>query len=164
MTDLGILELPGQFLMRDEKARNPEVQIARLASQFIRDNRGILKDYGVSVETKYDGQNVSLSFTSTNCIGALPLLSPTSGRTDYGLIIKPRFDWSGLGPMLSIMGWKIVPTPLRLPMVPGTERKIPPWVLSSITLHRIQLMLENVNRTFGFTEADLSAPKGVSFT
>jgi hypothetical protein len=160
MTDLGLLEIPAHFLMRDEKARNPESQVARLATQFIRDNRGILKDYGVGIETKYDGQRVSLSFTSTNCIGALPLLSPTSGRTDYGLIIKPRFDWSGLGPMLSLMGWKIVPTPLRLPLVPGTERKIPPWVLSSITLHRIQLMLDQINRNFSFTEADLVAPKG----
>lgn len=160
MTDLGILELPAQFLLRDEKARNPEAQIARLATQFIRDNRGISKDYGVTIETKYDGQSVNLSFTSTNCIGALPLLSPTSGRPDYGLVIKPRFDWSGLGPMLSLMGWKIVPTPLRLPLVPGTERKIPPWVLSSMTLHRIQLMLDNINRNFGFTEADLTAPKG----
>lgn len=160
MTDLGLCEIPAQFLLKDGRTRNPESQIARLATQFIHDNRGILHDFGVSVEIRYDGQKISLLFSSTNCIGAAPLLSPTSGRVDYGLIIKPRFDWSGLGPMLSSMGWKIVPTPLRLPLVPGTERKIPPWVLSSITLYRIQLMLDQLNRNFSFIEADLSAPKG----
>ncbi len=160
MTDLSVLNVPAYFLMRDDKARNPETQIARLSTQFIRDNRGLLNNYGVSVESKFDGQTVSLSFTSTNFIGALPLLSPTSGKPDYGLIIKPRFEWAGLGPMLSIMGWKIVPTPLRLPLIPGTERKVPPWVLSSISLRRIQLMLDQINRTFNFSEADLIAPKG----
>lgn len=160
MTDLGSCEMPGQFLMNNERTRNPESQIARLANQFISDNRGILNDFGVSVETKYNGEKVSLFFSSSNCIGAAPLLSPTSGKIDYGLIIKPRFEWAGLGPMLSSMGWKIVPTPLKLPLVPGTERKIPPWVLSSITLHRIQLMLDQLNRNFRFIEADLAAPKG----
>lgn len=160
MTDLGLCEMPAQFLMNDKKALNPVSQTARLATQFSIDNRGILKDFGVTIETKYDGQKVSLIFSSTNCIGAVPLLSPTSGRIDYGLIIKPRFDWSGLGPMLSSMGWKIVPTPLRLPLIPGTEWKIPAWVLSSITLHRIQLMLDQLNRNYSYIETDLCAPKG----
>lgn len=160
MTDLGLCEMPAQFLMNDKKALNPVSQSAWLATQFSIDNRGILKDFGVTVETKYDGQKVSLLFSSSNCIGAVPLLSPTSGRIDYGLIIKPRFDWSGMGPMLSSMGWKIVPTPLRLPLIPGTERKIPSWVLSSITLHRIQIMLDQLNRNFSFIEKDLSSPKG----
>ncbi len=160
MPDLSVLSFPAHFLLGDERPRNVESQAARLASQFIVDNRGILNDFGVSVDTKYDGRDVTLDFKSTNYIGALPLLSPTSGKPDYGLVIKPRFDWSGLGPMLSFMGWKIVPTPLKLPLVPGTERRIPPWVLSSITLHRIQLLLEQLNRSFTFTEADISAPKG----
>ena len=160
MTDLGLCEVPAQFLMKDDKSPKPESQTARLAAQFITDNRGILNDFGVTIETKYDGQRVSLLFSSSNYIGAAPLRSPTSGRVDYGLIIKPRFDWSGLGPMLSSMGWKIVPTALRLPLVPGTERKIPPWVLASITLHRIQLLLDQLNRNFNFVETNLAAPKG----
>ncbi|HOF19761.1 MAG TPA: hypothetical protein PLO24_00765 [Bacteroidales bacterium] len=160
MTDLSLSEIPAEFLIKDINTRNPESQIARLATQFINENRGLLNDIGVSVESKYDGQKVFLRFSSSNCIGAAPLLSPTSGRVDYGLIIRPRFDWIGLGPMLSSMGWKIVPTPLRLPLVPGTERKIPPWVLASITLRRIELMLDQLNRNFSFIETDVAAPKG----
>ncbi len=160
MTDLSVSEIPASFLMKDNRSRDPESQTARLASQFINDNRGILNSFGVNVESKFDGDRVSLQFNTSNFIGAAPLLSPTSGRVDYGLIIKPRFDWVGLGPMLSSMGWKIVPSPLKLPLVPGTERKIPPWVLASITLHRIELMLDQLNRNFSFIETDLPAPKG----
>jgi hypothetical protein len=160
MTDLDQLDIPADFLLKSGNSRNPGSQIARLSNQFINGNRGLLADYGITIESKFDGSSVYLSFKTNNCIGALPLLSPTSGKPDYGLIIKPRFDWSGLGPMLSLMGWKIVPTPLKLPLIPGTERKIPSWVLASITLHRIKSILDNLNRTFNYTEIDLQAPKG----
>lgn len=160
MYDLGTLNLPAEFLLNKIKPKFPEAQTARLATQFISYNRGILRDYGVTVDSKYDGQYVSLLFKSTNYIGAVPLLSPSSGRVDYGLVIKPRFEWSGLGPMLSMMGWKVVPTPIKLPLIPGTERKVPQWVLASITLNRIKLLLDNIHRDFDFSEADLLAPKG----
>ena len=160
MTDLSRLDFPANFLLRGDGGRNPEFQIARLCEQFIRDNRGIMHDFGVSVDSKFDGQNIYLSFHTKTSIGALPLLSPTSGKPDYGLIIKPRFEWSGLGPMLSFMGWKVVPMPLKLPLIPGTERKVPPWVLASIILQRIQALLNQLNRTFQFSESDLMAPRG----
>ncbi|MCI0616767.1 hypothetical protein L0244_27625, partial [bacterium] len=79
-------------------------------------------------------------------IGALPLLSPTSGKPDYGLIIKPRFDWSGIGPMLAVMGWRVIPSPLKLPLLPRSERKIPPWVLSTMILIRLKALLDRLER------------------
>ena len=160
MTDMSVNNIPAHFLITEDTSRRPEGQIAKLSSQFISDNRGLLHDFGVAVDSRYDGQNVYLSFKTLNRIGALPLLSPTSGKPDYGLVIKPRFDWSGLGPMLSVMGWKVIPTPLKLPLIPGTERKVPSWVLSSIILNRIQALLEQLNRTFKYIESDLKAPKG----
>lgn len=160
MTDLSVLEIPASFLIKNDGIQNRESQVARMCDQFIRDNRGLLKDFGVSTHQKYDGQNVFLSFNSTTRIGAHPLLSPTSGKPDYGLIIKPRFEWAGLGPMLSTMGWKVVPSPLRLPLIPGTERKVPTWVISSILLNRIRILLDQLIRSFEFKETDLVAPKG----
>ncbi|MGI6307210.1 MAG: AAA family ATPase [Dethiobacteria bacterium] len=71
-------------------------------------------------------------------VGALP----TSGRPDYGLVIKPRFGWQGIGLMLGSMGWKVIPIPLRLPLLPRPDRKIPPWVLSTTILLRLQKLLE----------------------
>ncbi len=140
--------------------RDPNPHAARLGKQFIRQNRGILDDFEVEASTSYDGQSVSIWLKSGTYIGALPLLSPTTGRPDYGLVIKPRFHWSGLGQMLVMMGWKILPNPLKLPPIPGTERKIPTWVLSSIVLFRINKLLTRMERRFELIESDLNAPRG----
>ncbi|MCB0167817.1 MAG: hypothetical protein KDI79_26560 [Anaerolineae bacterium] len=152
--------IPATFLVQGTLQRDPQAQAARLAQQFIRQNQGILKDFDISVELAYDGNTVDLTFEANTKVGALPLLSPTTGRPDYGLVIKPRFDWPGLGPMLAMMGWRVIPTPLKLPLLPRSERKIPPWVLSTIVLFRLKSLLDNLNRQFTLTEAELLAPRG----
>ena len=73
-----------------------------------------------------------------NVVGAIPLFSPTSGMLDYGLVIQPRFPWPGIGPMLAEMGWRIAPTPLKLPLLKRSERKVPPWVISCMVLARLK--------------------------
>ncbi len=90
----------------------------------------------------------------------MPLLSPTSGRPDYGLIIKPRFGWQGIGPMLGAMGWKILPEPLPLPLLPRSDRKVPPWVLSTTILLCLQRLFKQLEPRFELTSADLRAPRG----
>jgi hypothetical protein len=130
--------------------RQAQPQLARLANQFIRQNRDILDQFGVIAEMSYDGSNVDLIFRTSTRIGALPLVSPKSGRPDFGLVIQPRFGWQGIGPMLSEMGWRIVPQPLRLPMLPRCDRKIPAWVLSTIVLFRLRALLDRLERRFEF--------------
>ncbi len=141
-------------------SRDPVPQAARLAQQFITQNRGILNSFGVAADLHYDGTSLDLLLKSGTKIGALPLLSPTSGKPDYGLIIKPRFDWSGIGPMLAVMGWRVIPSPLKLPMLPRSERKIPPWVLSTMILIRLKALLDRLERRFELVDCTLSAPKG----
>lgn len=160
--DSSQLKISASQLIRGGKSsvRDPNPHAARLGKQFISQNKGILDDFEIDASTAYDGQNVSIWLKSGTYIGALPLLSPTTGRPDYGLVIKPRFHWSGLGPMLAMMGWKILPNPLKLPPIPGTERKIPTWVLSSIVLFRIKKLLKRMERRFELVESDLNAPRG----
>ncbi len=160
MVDSSTVYLPATFLVQGELPRDPQAQAAHLAHQFIRRNYGLLNNFGIAVDVHYNGNTVHLVFEANTKIGALPLLSPTTGRPDYGLVIKPRFDWSGLGPMLVTMGWRVIPTPLRLPQLPRSEHKIPPWVLSSIILFRLKNLLDNLNRRFAMTESELSAPRG----
>lgn len=62
--------------------------------------------------------------------------------------------------MLGSTGWKVLPEPLPLPLLPRSDRKIPPWVLSTTILLRIQKLLNQLERRFEFTKADLSAPRG----
>jgi len=159
-SDFSHIRLPASDLIRGDKPRYPQQQAARLAKQFVQQNRGILHDFGVLARVDYDGERLDVVFETSSKIGALPLLSPTTGRPDYGLIIKPRFEWLGIGSMLAEMGWRVIPTPLRLPMLPGSERKIPLWVLSTIILFRIRDLLNSLDKRFELTKADLPAPRG----
>ena len=153
-------EIDAIELIQGSHPRRPQDLAARLARQLLNQNKGILRDFGVLGSVDYDGTSVNIRFKASGQVGALPLLSPTSGRPDYGLIIKPRFGWQGLGPMLGSMGWKILPTPLKLPLLPRSDRKIPPWVISATILLRIKSLLALLERKFEFVEADLRAPRG----
>jgi 5-methylcytosine-specific restriction endonuclease McrBC regulatory subunit McrC len=62
--------------------------------------------------------------------------------------------------MLATMGWRVIPVPLKLPLLPRSERKIPPWVLSTIIIFRLKALLDSMNRQFSIEEAELSAPRG----
>ncbi|MDO8431751.1 MAG: hypothetical protein Q7S58_05000 [Candidatus Binatus sp.] len=94
------------------------------------------------------------------CIGAIPLISPTSGRHDYGLVVRPRFDWPGIGPILGATGWRVIPAPLSMPLLPRSERRVPPWVLSTIVLFRLKGLLEQLERRFEITSEERSSPRG----
>ncbi|MGB9905265.1 MAG: hypothetical protein ACPLQO_11465, partial [Desulfotomaculales bacterium] len=158
--DSSTARLPALFLLKGQIPREPQSQAARLANQFIQQNRGILQNFNICANLDYDGQSVDVIFRAGTKIGALPLLSPTSGRPDYGLIIRPRFDWPGIGSMLGKMGWRVIPSLLQLPLLPRSDRKIPPWVLSATVLFRIKKLLECLERRFELSESDLSAPRG----
>jgi hypothetical protein len=130
------------------------------AESLIAANRGLLKDFGVEATVgRRAGEPGLLVHTSTR-IGAIPLLSPVSGRPDFGLMVEPRFPWSSVGEMLAGMGFRIVPDLLPLPDLPQSERRVPPWVLSSIVLARLQRLLDSMQRRFVISETDLNHPKG----
>jgi len=103
---------------------------------------------------------VVLKLTSGTYVGAIPLVSPSTGKAEIGLIIQPRFGWSGVGSVLGVAGWKIVPQLLNLPLLPKSEKKIPSWVLSLTLLPRIEQLLKQLQRKFSFTSEDTSSPKG----
>ena len=114
----------------------------------------------VEVQPRYDGANVELLVRAGIRIGAIPLISPTTGKSDYGLIVRPRFEWTGLGEILGATGWRIVPEPLQLPMLPRSERKIPPWVLSSIVIARLAELVRLLEPRFELTYDMRLAPRG----
>ena len=122
-TDSSLLRRSATFFLKSGKPRDYQAQAARLGQQFIQQNRWIFNQFDVEASLDYDGSSVDIVIRTGSKIGALPLFSPTSGKPDYGLIIKPRFDWSGLGTMLGEMGWKIIPVPLVLPLLPRSDRK-----------------------------------------
>jgi hypothetical protein len=62
--------------------------------------------------------------------------------------------------MLADMGWKVAPTPLKLPLLRRSERRVPAWVLSSMILVRLQALLDSLTRRFESTTELRTAPRG----
>lgn len=133
---------------------------ARLAEQFVALNRSLMSLLDVRIHRNYDGGDVRLLIESGSAVGALPLISPTTARPDYGLIVQPRFPWAGIGPMLAEMGWRISPKPLQLPLLHRSERRVPVWVLSFMILARLKALVDSLDRRFEFTKEACPAPRG----
>jgi len=145
---------------RLNNSSNPAAQAARLTEQFIVQNRTPLSLLGIRIERDFDGNDTLLAITSGSSVGAVPLQSPTSSRTDYGVVVQPRFPWSGIGPMLAEMGWRIVPCPLKLPLLKRSERRVPQWVIASMVFARLQALLARLERRFDFVHEVRPAPRG----
>jgi hypothetical protein len=160
IADSGSARLPAKFLLGGQQPRDSSAQVARLAEQFIGQNVERLRSVGVELRTHFDGSSVDFDCTSANRIGAVPLLSPSSGKFDFGLIVRPRFGWPGVGAVMNATGWRVVPSPLAQPMLPRSDRKIPPWLLSSIVLFRLKMLLDSLERKFDLVREPRPAPRG----
>lgn len=90
----------------------------------------------------------------------MPLVSPTSGQPSLGVVVQPRYGWDGIGPVMGCTGWRVIPTLLRLPLLPRSARDIPPWVISTVVIMRLKKLLEQMQRRFEYTSRELPAPKG----
>ena len=149
-----------EFFGLQNAFRDPIAPSAKLLEQFEARNRSLLSLMEINLTQHFDGRDVYLRLESGNAVGAVPLFSPTSGMLDYGIVIQPRFAWKGIGPMLSEMGWRVTPTPLKLPLLKRSERKVPAWVISCLVLVRVKALLDALNRRFEITREILTAPRG----
>jgi hypothetical protein len=70
---------------------------ARLAEQFVTQNRSLMALLDVRIDREYDGTDLHLLIQGGSAVGAIPLISPTTARHDYGLVVQPRFPWAGIG-------------------------------------------------------------------
>jgi len=148
------------FDLKNRRSRDPLSEAARLSEQLMVQNRSVLALAQMQCTREFNGRDVRMQFRAGNTIGAIPLLSPTTGKPDYGVIIGPRFSWSGIGPMLAQMGWRVAPTPLKLQTFKGSEKSIPRWVLSSMILARIRALLQSLTRRFELITETNNAPRG----
>lgn len=157
--DSAILSKSPLFLFNG-KIPDRKDSIASISNQFLKQNKSIFEKYGIVADLAHDGRNFKISFQTGNQIGAFPLLSPLSGRYEFGMTIQPRFAWEGLGPILGQMGWKIIPAIQNLPILPTTEKQIPRWVISSVVILRVERLLSLLDRRFENVENNREAPHG----
>lgn len=139
---------------------DPKAAAEMRADQIIRTNEGLLRDLGVNATSTHRAGEPGLLVSTSTRVGAIPLLSPLSGRADFGLVVEPRFAWKSAGDMLAATGFRIVPELLPLPALSQSERRVPPWVLSSIVLTRMLALLKSLQRRFVVASANLTAPRG----
>ena len=160
LDDNSLLQKSAIDFFKTRGANNPAAAAARLSEQFEHQNRSLLSLMNVRMVQLFDGNDVFLHLESGNVVGAVPLRSPTTATPDYGLIVRPRFPWKGIGGMLAEMGWRIAPTPLKLPLLRRSERQTPPWVISSMVLVRLKQLLDSMNRRFETVRENRNSPRG----
>ncbi|MFZ5825375.1 MAG: 5-methylcytosine restriction system specificity protein McrC [Bacillota bacterium] len=127
---------------------------------FLRFNEAALRALDVQAEPQTGAKGLAIRLTPGGRAGAVPLRSAQTGRVVGGLLVKPRFGWSGVGRVLAETGWPALPEFLALPMVPGSGREVPPWVLAGPVLARLEAMLSRSRRGYREREAVLGSPRG----
>lgn len=158
LADTSVSRIPAARIAR--AGQGDAAREAHLAHLFIDRNGKALEQFKIDARVDFDGDRVYLVFQTGAAIGAFPLFSPLSGKSEVSLIVRPRFGWAGLGASLGKSGFKVIPEILPLGLLPKTEREIPPWVLSAAVLPRLKAMIERLSRRFEMVDDLRSAPCG----
>jgi hypothetical protein len=123
-------------------------------------NRAQLDALAITSLLEPNPEGVSLRLRPDGLVGAIPLLAPDSQRIAGGLVVRPRFGWDDIGVLLSAIGWAAAPQILAQPLVPGSAREVPPWVLAGPILQRIDALLQTLSRGFRLHEEVRLQPRG----
>lgn len=130
------------------------------AESFLRINEAALSKLDVQAVIGSSDSGVRVKLVPGARAGAIPLRSAQTGNVAGGLIVEPRFGWSGVGNVLSQTGWAAAPEFIEGPMVPGSGREVPPWVLAGPVLARIAELLDSLRRGYHSKEELLRQPRG----
>lgn len=130
------------------------------ADAFLRMNEKALARLNVSAEVGSSDSGVRLALVPGSRTGAIPLRSAQTGHVTAGFLVEPRFGWSGVGRVLTQTGWQTQPDFLEGPLVPGSGREVPPWVLAGPVLSRLSDLLRATRRGYRIEEEELRHPRG----
>jgi McrBC 5-methylcytosine restriction system component len=130
------------------------------AESFERINRSALAALDVSIQFGSGPEGATVQLVPGGRTGAVPLRSGQTGHVVGGFLVEPRFGWPGVGQVLAETGWHALPEFPSLPLVPGSAREVPPWVLAGPVLARLSALLRSLRRSYHENEAILSQPRG----
>jgi hypothetical protein len=130
------------------------------AETFLRFNSEALRALDVRPEVTSNTNGMVVKLIPGERAGAVPLRSGLTGQVTGGLVVKPRFGWSGVGQILHETGWHAAPEFLVFPMVPGSAREVPPWVLAGPVLVRLESLLHSLSPGYRQAEEILLKPRG----
>ena len=132
----------------------------RFLESFLRLNEPALNSLDVRPQVEGGQQGMNLKLVPGGRAGAVPLRSSYTGTVQAGLLVKPRFGWSGIGNVLRATGWSAMPSFPQYPLVPGSGREVPPWVLAGPVLARLNEMLRDLTKGYEEKEEIRTQPRG----
>jgi|GEM_PF-3723462 len=82
------------------------------------------------------------------------------GACDVGVGGAAALRLAGVGQVLEQTGWAAMPEMLAQPLVPGSGREIPPWVIAGPALRRLRDLLARLRRGYRMAEEVLPGVRG----
>jgi hypothetical protein len=131
----------------------------RWVEPFVAANTAGLRRLGVHHEIRVDPV-LRVILKPGARIGAVPLLSPATRKVVAGLLIEPRFRWAALGAVFNAIGFSVEPGLGGAPLVPGSAREVPPWILAGPVIERIAALLRHRRRGFVERTENRTSPRG----
>lgn len=130
------------------------------AEPFIRANEAALAELDVKPTLEAGEEGLRIRLRPGGRAGAVPLCSAQTQRPIGGFVVRPRFGWAGVGRVLHATGWAAAPRLGAFPLVPGSGREVPPWVIAGPVLERLRQLLDSQERGYEEREAILAKPRG----
>ncbi|MFB3787363.1 MAG: hypothetical protein ACE15F_13445 [bacterium] len=130
------------------------------AENFLAANSHSLAALNISSELALANYEMTVRLRPGGVIGAVPLYAPDTRKITTGVVVRPRYDWDGIGLLLQQVGWSAAPRILSLPLVPGSAREVPPWVLAGPILTRLSRLVKEIRRGFRMREEVRQSPRG----
>jgi hypothetical protein len=130
------------------------------AETFLRFNAQSFRALHVQPEVTNDINGMQVKLIPGGRAGSAPLRSSLTGQVTGGLVVKPRFGWTRVGQILHDTGWNSAPEFLDLPIVPGSAREVPPWVLAGPVLARLASFLRSLSPGYRYIEEVVLRPRG----
>jgi len=164
----GLLELPAGRPLIQAVDHGPGVRLDaaglgatgdRWVEPFLAANGAHLRRLGVVANVETRG-GIALRLTPGPRIGAVPLLSPATRQVVAGLLVSPRFRWSALGAVLGDIGFATEPSLGGTPLVPGSAREVPTWLLAAPVVRRLEAYLQHRKRGFCERVQVRQSPRG----
>ena len=130
------------------------------AQNFLSANQPSFSALDIAPSLVADSDRISLQLRPGGSIGAVPFCSPTTRKIIGGIVVRPRFGWNDIGPLLHQIGWTASPQLLELPLVHVAANECPPWGLAGPILQRLRELLAVLTRGFRWCDEVRESPRG----
>jgi hypothetical protein len=137
-----------------DRSWNPHID------SFLRANSNYFKALEIEIHFSPGKDEVGVNLNAGGVIGAVPLRAPDTHKIAGGLVVQPRYGWSSLGYLLSAIGWSATPEILEYPLVPGSAKEIPPWVIAGPVIKQLETLLKHSGPRFREVTQLRDCPRG----